>query len=105
MGVENQGFSANHWSNVSFELHVTSGIYETKHIFLKVYLVWGSVVLPCFPATRRINKCQALEVCFAKLNIQLSGCAFTGRRDNLGENRFTSYDLVDLHFPLAYLST
>ena len=63
----------------------------------------GSVVLPCFPATCRINKCQALEVCFAKLNIDLSGCAFTGRSDNLGENRFRSYNLVYLHFALACL--
>ena len=28
---------------------------------------------------------------------------FTGRCDSLGENRFGSYDLVDLHFSLAYL--
>ena len=33
MCVENEGFRANHWSNVSFELHVTSAIMK-QNIFL-----------------------------------------------------------------------
>ena len=34
MCVENEGFSANHWSNLSFELHVVSAIIKQNIFFM-----------------------------------------------------------------------